>query len=36
MKVLQGFELYSRIALLFCSLFIGAQVVRYVVGLIIK
>jgi hypothetical protein len=30
------FELYSRITLLFCSLFIGAQIVRYLVGLLFR
>ena len=30
------FELYSRIALLFCSIFIVGQVVRYLVGLLFK
>jgi hypothetical protein len=30
------FELYSRIALLFSSIFIVGQVVRYLVGLLFK
>jgi hypothetical protein len=30
------FELYSRIALLFSTIFIGGQIVRYLVGLLFK
>lgn len=30
------FELFSRLALLFTTIFIGGQIVRYLVGLIFK
>jgi hypothetical protein len=31
-----NFDLFSRLALLFCSIFIVGQVTRYLVGLLFK
>jgi len=36
MQKLHAFDLFSRLALLFSTVFIGGQVVRYLIGLLFK